>query len=341
MNGRPKMLLISPAMSTFVRRDAEWLGEHFDVVEIEAALSSHPLKLVIALIAIFFRVLKSMHSVQFVYTWFTDYHSPLVTLLAACFRKPVYTVVGGYEVNCLPALNYGGLKNPLRRWAIRFSLNRARCVLPVSEYTAGLTRQLIDHDRVQVVYNGVPPLLQSTAPPAHKTGFLTVALIGTAQAFYLKGIDKFFDMARHFPESNFTLVGVSPGFELYRLSAVPANVTVRHRLSQTQLATVYASAKYYVQLSETESFGVAVLEALAHGAMPIVSGRGALPELFGSCALKLDVDAASWESTLADLHRRLSAFDVPPEAAQAVLERFTLERRFAVLSQALEEEMPG
>lgn len=341
MNGRPKMLLISPAMSTFVRRDAAWLSEHFEVIEIEATLSSHPLKLVIALIKIFFRVLKSIHSARFVYTWFCDYHSPLVTQLAACFRKPVYAVVGGYEVNHLPAMNYGGLKNPLRRWAIRFSLNRARCVLPVSAYTAGLTRQLIDHNRISVVYNGVPPLPESMGSSAPKTGFLTVALISTAQAFYLKGIDKFLDMARRFPESNFTLVGVSPDFDLHRLAAVPANVTVRHRLTQTQLARVYAAAQYYVQLSETESFGVAVLEALAHGALPIVSNRGALPELFGDCALMLDVDAVSWESTLADLHRRLSAFDVSPEAAQAVLRRFTLDRRFAVLSQVLEEEMPG
>ena len=45
---------------------------------------------------------------------------------------------------------------------------------------------------------------------------------------------------------------------------------------------------FYFQPSRSESFGVAVLEAMSLGVTPIVSNRGALPEIVQDCGIIFD-----------------------------------------------------
>jgi glycosyltransferase involved in cell wall biosynthesis len=50
----------------------------------------------------------------------------------------------------------------------------------------------------------------------------------------------------------------------------------------SQLAGLFRRSVAYCQLSIDESFGLAVVEAMASGCVPIVTNAGALPEITGS-----------------------------------------------------------
>ena len=67
-------------------------------------------------------------------------------------------------------------------------------------------------------------------------------------------------------------------------------------------------SKCYVQISDTETFGVAVAEAMSTGTPVVVSRRGALPELVGS--LGTYVDHNSVDSIIAGIVR---VIDMPSE----------------------------
>ncbi|MCK5145109.1 glycosyltransferase [bacterium] len=339
MRRRPLILLVYPAHSTFVMRDAYFLNMHFEVVHAHVKLSSNPLKLLGILCVFFCRTLWIMPRIQCVYTWFTDYHSPIVSVLAAFFRKSVYTVVGGYEVSNIPELNYGGLKNPIRKAAIKFSLSHADRILAVSEFTAGLTRKLIPGSNVDVVYNGVDLVSEPAKCRSERHGFLCVAHISTVQTYNLKGIPRFIDMARRFPDDTFTLIGVSSQFDIEGLTELPPNLIVDAPVSTDALIEYYASARYYVQLSETESFGIAILEAMAQGGLPIIANRGAMPEIFSGCAIVVDWNAQSWETALHKLPDRLAAFELDEAKVAELLERYSLKRRYTELEQILASEI--
>ncbi|GAF92264.1 unnamed protein product, partial [marine sediment metagenome] len=50
-----------------------------------------------------------------------------------------------------------------------------------------------------------------------------------------------------------------------------------------QLLSYYQKAKVYCQLSYYESFSVALAEAMSCGCIPVVTDRGALPEVVDNC----------------------------------------------------------
>ena len=66
---------------------------------------------------------------------------------------------------------------------------------------------------------------------------------------------------------------------------IPDQVVFTGRINQTELTILYRGAKFYVQPSWTEGFGLPVLEAMAYSVPVIISDGGALPEVAGKAGL--------------------------------------------------------
>ena len=65
------------------------------------------------------------------------------------------------------------------------------------------------------------------------------------------------------------------------------NVEIRGQLSREEKREVLSAAWWYLQPSQHEGFGLAVVEAMASGAVPVCSTAGSLPEVVGEGGILL------------------------------------------------------
>jgi len=92
-----------------------------------------------------------------------------------------------------------------------------------------------------------------------------------------KNLDTFIDVAKHFPEETFVVVGDGPyRDELERKK--PKNIYFVGYMRGEELSQAYASSYVFLFPSETETYALVILEAMASGLPVIVSSEGASPE---------------------------------------------------------------
>lgn len=330
-----KCLFVYTSNAPFVRNDGQFLKKYFDVREYYFNLEKSPVKLIKNLFLFAFYVFFSIPKINFVYTWFTDYHSPIVILWAILFKKPIYTVVGGYEVEYIPNLKYGGLKNFIRKNLIIFCLNHATKLLVVSAYTLRKTRNLIKHERIELVYNGIDLTninYKDIKNGKDKKYFLTVGNFKSEQILKLKGIDKFLQLAEILKEETFVIIGVPTSLH-HCIRKKNTNVIIKPHMPFKELKEYYLKSKYYLQLSETESFGMSVLEALSFGVVPILSNRGALPEIFSKCSILIDMD--NFDAELKIIPNKIEKYKIEKNTLIKFLSKFDINNRYDKLLKLL------
>ena len=113
-------------------------------------------------------------------------------------------------------------------------------------------------------------------------------------------IEAFSDLAMEFPDLYLVMLGDGGEKMILEALADELNVASRIRILCVNDVSPYLSAAdLYVSASETESFGLANLEALCAGLPCICSAVGGVPEVMGEAAVLYDPD----QSNLADLLR--------------------------------------
>ncbi|MCD4827971.1 MAG: glycosyltransferase [Candidatus Cloacimonetes bacterium] len=333
---RKRCLYVYPTTAPFIDNDAKVLRRRYEVVEYRVKLSKNPFKLALALLRYGAFLCRELPRADLVFAWFADYHSLLDAWLARLWRKPVFRVVGGYEVEYIPRLGYGGLKNPLRAFCVTQALQTAARLLCVSRHTLHKTLPLITHARWEVLYNGVDPAdfrQREGLPFERRSGFLTVGNFDCEQYMLRKGIDRLGELARALPHETFTIVGVRPWLNSPTMDSLPSNVAKRDYVPLAELQGYYESARWYLQLSESESFGVAVLEALSFGCVTVISNKAALPEIFAEASVVLDTDKLV--DNMDEVISVLSSARSDTAAAAQLLDRYDIARRYARLEEIL------
>jgi glycosyltransferase involved in cell wall biosynthesis len=112
------------------------------------------------------------------------------------------------------------------------------------------------------------------------------------------------------------------------------NVEFPGRLSDIELRNLLGRAKVYVQPSYTEGFGLAVVEAMSAGCVPVVTASGALGEVVGEAGYS--VQYGNVEEIAAAIRRALeSPTGIGPR--ERVEERFTLDQRATELRGSIME----
>ena len=322
-----KIAFIYYDFSSFVRHDHEILSRHFDVEKVNYR---KPLDVL--------RIAGSIWRSDVSFAWFASGHSFLAVLLSKMMGKKSIVIAGGYDVAFAPEINYGQytLGWHKRKYA-EFALKNTDLVLAVSEFTKAEVIARARPKKIEVIYNAID--ICKFRPASGKEEWtredlvLTVAS-GLKNVIKLKGLDIFVEAAAYFPDVKFLVLGLSND-DKETLKGIQStnNVELRGYINQDELISYYQKAKIYCQLSYRESFGVALAEAMACGCVPVVTDRGALPEVVGDVGFYAPY--GDLESTVFSIKNALRTNNGNSARAR-IEERFSQRMRESRLLYAIE-----
>lgn len=289
-----KLLYIYPNPSTFVENDIEGLSNHMQVDRYCFRMGK--ITVPFQLVRQFLHLLFWGQKYDAFLIMFGGYHSLLPTVFSKVFRKKSYIILGGTDCNHFPTIPYGYHGNPVHSQFIKHSVMLANKLFPVSEelieqdYTyfeeekgkKGLITKVtnLDRSKVHVIHNGVSETFR-LMPDVKRTPLSYVTICSgfhNPRRRVVKGVDLFIELAEKFPERTFGIIGG----DIARLDiAIPNNMKLHGALQPEEIVKVLNSYEFYCQLSVTEGFGIAVLEAMQSGCTSIVSNVGMMPKIVG------------------------------------------------------------
>jgi glycosyltransferase involved in cell wall biosynthesis len=282
----PRILFIGNQTSSFVFTDCQILQAHYPVISLSLTQHGRPAR---SLPRFILNTLRSLRKSDVVFCWFANAESLLPILFGRILQKKVIVVAGGYESANEPSINYGSFAHPLKRFIVSFIFNHADTVLAVSDFIQQEILSCTHPRRIITVYNGVDIVKFSPGNGQKEDIILTVARVDKLNTS-LKGLRIFAEAAKDLP--HFKAVIISPTEEPWRRELLKINPSLQFTggLAHDDLVPWYKKTKIYCQLSYRESFGLALVEAMSCGCIPVTTDRGALPEVIGDCGLVVPYD---------------------------------------------------
>jgi glycosyltransferase involved in cell wall biosynthesis len=318
--------------SSFVQVDLNLLKEQHTVIERLVTKNS-----VFDVIQLY----KDVEIADLVVGWFASWHSLPSFLLGYIRQKPCLLFTSGYDIANEPDINYGlrqgGIPKFTSSWVFRAT---SQAIVPSQfSYQEALNNTPLDNQQIRIVPHAVEDRAYFQRPVTKRPIAITVGAVH-ASSLYRKGIRYFMDTAKLLPDIEFYVVGgIKPTLLAELKAQVSDNVTFTGFMPDEDLWTLMTEAKVYVQASHHEGFGVSVAEAMLARCIPVVSRRGALPEVVAETGIYLD--SFLTEEIARKIQIGLDTDDAIGEnARQSVLKRFTMEQRRAGIRQVIESMLP-
>ena len=317
------VLVVFPHHASFIDRDIAILGKEFDVGTLEYRRKSDR-----------FALLRELRRSRVAVALFALGYAYAMVRLSRLHGARTVLIPGGWDVESIPELNYGAMRLPRTITRTSYALSNADRILAVSEYTRTRVQKWAPAAEAQVLYHGFDS--ESFTPDSKdRSGVVTVARI-SPETWKLKGLQTFTEAARRLPDSRFTIVGEVTDPEI--LSSLPENVSTPGYLTQDRLLEQFRAAKVYAQLSAVESFGCSLAEAMLSGCIPVVTNRGAIPEVVGNLASPVAYgDVEQTVRALLDGSFRSDG----EHCRQWILSRFPLENRARGLCAEIHRLLDG
>ena len=303
-NKKLRILFIYRSWSSFVKDDYEIISKHFEVKKLQWRGKRDIFKMAVC-------VLKS----DLTFSWFAEDHTAVAVFFSKLFRKKSIAVVGGGDAAYIPEINYGAFTLGWhKRMLTKFALKHADILLPVSKFTKNeILKKVRPKGKIIVVYNGVDTNMFKSNEKKERI----IVTIGSK--IKLKGIDTFIQVVEILKNMQFILIGAND-------LKSSKNLISTGKIPHKKVSEWLQKAKVYCQLSYIESFGVGVAEAMASGCIPVVTRKGALPEVVGDCGFYVPYGD---EKATAEAIKK--ALDAPEElgkkARERIIKMFPLEKR--------------
>jgi len=276
---KKSILFLSAYNSTFVRKDREILNKFAIVKTIQIPKNRNIFQMVILVCKIFIETCKT----DFIYCWFAELPAFIAVIFARLLHKKSIVVVGGYEVANVPEIDYGGMLNPRNVKKVKYILKNADLTLAVSRSNRQEIENNLVTKQLKLVYNGVQKDL--FYPIGNKKNIVVTVGNITRENLQRKGLETFVKSAEFLPGIEFILIGKHIDDSVkYLRSIAPENVAFTGFVSDDTLLKCLQEAKVYVQVSAHEGFGISLAEAMLCGCIPVVTSKGALPEVAGESA---------------------------------------------------------
>ncbi|UCF08775.1 MAG: glycosyltransferase family 4 protein [Thermoplasmata archaeon] len=318
-----RVLLIYPHLSSFIERDLDILSGQFEVVPFEYRGKKD-----------LFGLMKNILSADVNISWFSLGHATTATSLSKFFKKNSVVVAGGWDVVAMPEIGYGAMLDNRRIRKTRYALKNAGKILAVSESTKQWVRKWVDRDDIILLYHGFDS--ERFAPKGAKEDMvLTVGTLKNEVTIRVKGLKTYVEAARLLPDVRFVLVGKhEPEILKTWWGRAPSNLEILDFLPTEELIGLYQKSKVYAQLSYQESFGCALAEAMLCECVPVVTKRGAIPEVVGDTGLYVEYGDA--EDTTSKIKEAMAS-DKGSAARKRVTKLFPIEDRRQRLTKIIDD----
>lgn len=326
MSQLAEILFAYPSESSFIRSDIQILSSHFTVEGLACGEgSSLP------------PVLLRGSRAKLIFSWFALGYATAAAILTRIGGPRTILVAGGYDVAIVPEISYGIMLSPGRRWKVVAALSLSDRVLAVSNSIAGYVNRWAPRSRVTVCPLGFDSV--KFHPSGRKSQKVLTVGIVNRENLQRKGLQTFLSLAWSMPDLEFVLVGGGDADLLGRLRREsPGNLRITGYIPDDLLIEEMQSARVYIQPSAYEAFGCALAEAMLCECVPVVTTRGALPEVVGESGFYAPfADARATERAV---RRALSEGD-GRKARDRVRTRFPIEARELTLTRIVQELIEG
>lgn len=218
-------------------------------------------------------VLAHLKPYDLIHVHAVDFFCDYLALLAPIHRKPlVLSTHGGFFHT-----NFArGLKQVYFHTATRSALRRYKRVFACSAADAE-TFRTIAGDRLTHIDNGVDiEKFSAASSPSFTPSFVCFGRIASHKGL-ARLLDTFAILQQQIPEARLQIIGNDADGTLARLRARydgllrEGSVTIKTGLSDAAIKRSLRECSFFVSASEYEGFGLALVEALSAGLVPIVS----------------------------------------------------------------------
>jgi hypothetical protein len=261
---KAKILIISNNNYSFVNNDKKLLEQKYyvNVFVFNFKKTTHH-----------FKIIKLIKEYDIIICRLAHYYSYFVALYNRIFyNKPLITVIGGDEVENMPEYQYGALANKKRKFCVNYTLKMSNFILPVNE---NLKEKIITvygvKNKIEVVHTSADFEFWHAGNTKNNT-ILTVGNIDSKKRFYIKGIDRFFLVAKNMPSYDFIIAGLSIDLDV----SVPNNVKIYRKANNKDLYALYNQSKVYCQFSRSEGTPNTVCEAMLCECIPVCTDVGGM-----------------------------------------------------------------
>lgn len=331
------ILFAYPNLTPFVRQDIDLLGKHFAIKTIKGletlkTLKSHPLRK----IALKIKMIPWLYKSDVCFIWFAEVYAVPLILLSKIFKKKVVVVVGGWEVAKVPEIKYGCMTSKVYAPIVKFILRYADKVLALSKsHKKEILRCKGNKtENVKLVYCGVD--IHRFEPKNKKEDLVITVSYVTKSNLKRKGLEYFVKVAKHLPNIKFMLIGAHIDNSIRHLRKIaPSNVEFTGFISIDELIRYYQRAKVYVQISAHEGFGLAMAEAMLCECVPVVTKKGAIPEVVGTTGIY--VPYGEIKATVEGIKEALTDNKRGKRARERIKNIYPLEKREKELVEIIKE----
>lgn len=348
---KKRVVFLYPGSSPqpWARRDLQILQNHFEVLVslglLPALFKGGKWQAFLAyrcgmsLLLHHLRLFNEIRKADLTFAWFADRRAIFSILASRLLRKRSIAIVGGYDIDNAPEINYGNIRHPLSRCLVSFGLRRADLVLPFSEYAAEKVRGLT-RNQANIRVANLACDTDRFKPAGPKENIVITAGLVDKGNVIRKGFKTFVAAARHLPQVKFYLIGRQWGEAIDELRAIATpNVEFPGFLSDDDLGSMYQKAKVFCLLSylEGEGGGGVLGEAMASGCIPVVSTQAtALRETVGDCGFY--VPYGDPKATAEAIKKALGApAESEEKARKRIEELYSMGKRETELLKAIEE----
>ncbi|MBK9292670.1 MAG: glycosyltransferase family 4 protein [Bacteroidetes bacterium] len=276
------VLMVELHASTFVKRDEDLIRTFAPVKVFRFRRRKGP-GILWDLLRLKVFLLRNIWQSSLIYVWFADFHAVLPALFARLTGRKCVVVIGGVDAAYLPEYKYGTKTRLPGRLSLWLTVRLAHRLFAVSHFTLNQLQRNVSAcaaAKAVVVHNCYTPEAIVVPQPQNRSLVLCVAMAHSRNTIYIKGVDVFMKAASLLPELSFKVVGLS-GEALAEAKRMAApNVNLTGPVSFDELKQIYLRTRVICQFSRQESFGIALLEALAFGCVPVIANRCGPAEVF-------------------------------------------------------------
>ena len=278
-------------------------------------------------------LLRRVHCSDLVFCWFAGHHTYLAALAGRYGSKRVVVAASDYDLADEPSFYYGSMRGGLRKRINNHIFRIADAVIVPSKFSYDLAVKNTVLGSMRSKLYIIPHGFEDRTGLPQVERERAVATVGelNSENWIRKGQREFVEAVSGMSTVAAYLVGsLSDPQVVHRVKQrAGANLSLTGFLPDIGLDALLGRVKVYAQLSYMEGFGCSLAEAMLAGCIPVVTDRGALPEVVGDCAFYTnygDVPAArdALEAALADHHMGF-------RPRERVLDCFPYRRRHAEL----------